>query len=81
MRDCRAELRTLLARLTGFQVMTSAVSTPCIHVCAVSGRTSQCVGCGRTLKEIAAWGGLSEEERLRIMAELPARLMQAKAGG
>ena len=50
------------------------ISTPCIKVCAVSGQTGLCIGCGRTLAEIAGWGGMSEEERLRIMAELPVRL-------
>ena len=28
----------------------------------------------RTLKEIAAWGRMTEPERLAIMAQLPARL-------
>ena len=50
------------------------ITTPCIKVCAVSGLTGLCVGCGRTLGEIASWGGISEEERQRIMAELPARM-------
>jgi hypothetical protein len=52
-------------------------ATPCVRVCAVSGATNLCVGCGRTLKEIAAWGRLSEAERLAIMAVLPARLSAA----
>lgn len=52
----------------------SPVSTPCIKVCAVSGQTGLCIGCGRTLAEIAAWGGMDEAQRRRIMAELPARL-------
>lgn len=50
------------------------ISTPCIKVCAVEGRTGLCIGCGRTLKEIASWGQLSEEARQTVMAELPARL-------
>lgn len=54
------------------------ISSPCIKVCAVDGRTGLCVGCGRTLKEIAAWGGLDERARLAIMAELPIRLGEAK---
>ena len=53
------------------------VSTPCIKVCAVSGRTGLCIGCGRTLKEIADWGAMSETERRAIMAGLPARLAAA----
>jgi predicted Fe-S protein YdhL (DUF1289 family) len=57
--------------------MTPPISTPCIKVCAVSGRTGLCIGCGRTLAEIAGWGGLSEQERQRIMTELPARLAEA----
>lgn len=50
------------------------ISTPCIKVCAVSGQTGACIGCGRTLQEIARWGGMDEAERKAIMAELPARL-------
>jgi predicted Fe-S protein YdhL (DUF1289 family) len=55
------------------------ISSPCIKTCAVSGQSGLCVGCGRTLKEIAAWGSLSEAERRAIMAELPGRLASAKA--
>ena len=54
-------------------------SSPCIKVCAVSGETGLCVGCGRTLAEIAGWGRMSEPERQAIMALLPERL--AKPSG
>jgi predicted Fe-S protein YdhL (DUF1289 family) len=37
---------------------------------ACSGR---CIGCGRTLDEIARWADMSNEERRAIMALLPAR--------
>ena len=37
-----------------------------------------CLGCARTLDEIARWGGMSDAERERIMAELPRRLDVAK---
>jgi predicted Fe-S protein YdhL (DUF1289 family) len=37
-----------------------------------------CLGCARTLDEIARWGTMSEAERERIMAELPKRLDVAK---
>jgi predicted Fe-S protein YdhL (DUF1289 family) len=59
--------------------MSTGPSTPCIKVCAVSGQSGLCVGCGRSLPEIASWGRLSEAERLAIMAELPARLEAAEA--
>jgi len=32
-----------------------------------------CVGCLRTLGEIASWGEMSDEERAAVMAQLPAR--------
>ncbi|WP_242914468.1 DUF1289 domain-containing protein [Brevundimonas pishanensis] len=50
-----------------------AVSTPCVMVCAVDGASGLCLGCYRTLKEIAEWSRLPEEERVRLMAELPSR--------
>ncbi|MBX3429953.1 MAG: DUF1289 domain-containing protein [Hyphomonadaceae bacterium] len=50
------------------------ISTPCIKVCAVSGQTGQCIGCGRTLQEIARWGAMEEAERQAIMRDLPDRL-------
>lgn len=52
-------------------------SSPCTKVCAVSGQSGLCIGCGRTLAEIAAWGGMSEDERKAIMKELPGRLARA----
>jgi predicted Fe-S protein YdhL (DUF1289 family) len=48
-------------------------ASPCVKICAVDGASGLCVGCLRTLGEIAAWGGLDPAERARIMAELPAR--------
>jgi predicted Fe-S protein YdhL (DUF1289 family) len=32
-----------------------------------------CLGCARTLDEIARWGAMSDEEQARIMDQLPAR--------
>jgi predicted Fe-S protein YdhL (DUF1289 family) len=51
--------------------------SPCIKVCTIEAATGLCVGCARTLAEIAAWSGLGEAERARIMAELPARRCRA----
>ena len=50
-----------------------SVSTPCIKVCVVDGESGLCLGCLRTLPEIAEWGRLSEDERRGVMDELPAR--------
>lgn len=54
-----------------------AIDTPCIAVCTIDPRCGLCTGCGRTMAEIGRWGGLSPEERLRIMATLPQRRLDA----
>ena len=55
------------------------ISTPCIRVCSLDAEVGLCAGCGRTPEEIAGWLRLSEEERLRIMAELEDRMRRAYA--
>jgi len=51
----------------------AAITTPCIKVCYVDEPSGLCLGCFRTLPEIACWQRLNESERTRIMTELPAR--------
>ena len=51
--------------------------TPCIAVCMIDPRTSLCLGCGRTLPEIARWHRMERNERLALMATLPGRMEQA----
>ncbi|MBJ7320167.1 MAG: DUF1289 domain-containing protein [Alphaproteobacteria bacterium] len=42
-------------------------------VCAVDGESGLCLGCFRTLGEIAGWRTLSDAERAAVMADLPSR--------
>lgn len=49
------------------------IRTPCIKVCWVDAASGLCLGCYRTLSEIAGWARLSEAERAALMDELPAR--------
>ncbi len=51
--------------------------TPCIAVCMIDPRTSLCLGCGRTLPEIARWHRMDSAERLAVMAGLAARMAEA----
>jgi uncharacterized protein len=57
----------------------SRASSPCIRVCTLDPETGLCEGCGRTREEIGSWYRMSEDERLRIMAELSERMRQAFA--
>jgi predicted Fe-S protein YdhL (DUF1289 family) len=45
-----------------------------MRVCVVHPTRQLCIGCGRSLDEIARWVECGAAERARIMAQLPARL-------
>jgi predicted Fe-S protein YdhL (DUF1289 family) len=40
-------------------------------------KTGLCLGCGRTLPEIARWHRMDRAERLAVMAQLAARMNDA----
>jgi hypothetical protein len=40
-------------------------------------RSNLCLGCGRTLPEIARWGRMESAERQALMATLPQRMLDA----
>ncbi|MFZ0068589.1 MAG: DUF1289 domain-containing protein [Pseudolabrys sp.] len=50
------------------------IETPCVKICTLDARNGLCLGCGRTIDEIARWATMSASERSQVMAELPARL-------
>jgi predicted Fe-S protein YdhL (DUF1289 family) len=56
------------------------METPCVDVCEIDAASGLCIGCGRTIDEIAGWSQMSPEDRRGIMATLPARLQQADRG-
>jgi hypothetical protein len=47
--------------------------SPCKRVCVIHPDSRLCIGCLRTAEEIAAWPGMTQEERRAKMAELPGR--------
>lgn len=49
------------------------IKTPCVQVCTVDDASGLCLGCFRTLGEIAAWARLPDEAREAVMRELPGR--------
>lgn len=49
------------------------MKSPCVKVCQMDPRRGLCLGCARTLDEIARWASMTDEERGRIMADLPRR--------
>lgn len=55
------------------------VESPCIKVCVLDAR-NVCVGCGRSLDEIASWSRLSVDEQ-RIVCERAAQRRQSGQQG
>ena len=49
------------------------VPSPCTGVCRIDGATGLCIGCLRTLDEIASWGTLGDDARRAILCVLDAR--------
>ena len=50
------------------------IASPCIMVCTVDGASGLCLGCYRTLGEIAEWSRMDEARREALMKELPSRI-------
>lgn len=59
------------------------VESPCIRICTIHPAERICVGCYRTIDEIAAWSRMTPEARRAVMAELPARAprLRQRRGG
>jgi uncharacterized protein len=53
-----------------------AVKSPCIKVCQMDPQRGLCLGCARTLDEIARWGSMSDAEREAVLLLLDARKAQ-----
>ena len=49
------------------------MKSPCIKVCQMDPQRGVCIGCCRTLDEIARWGGMDDAQRAAIMGELSSR--------
>ncbi|MBN9586118.1 MAG: DUF1289 domain-containing protein [Afipia sp. 62-7] len=59
------------------QEPTPKQATPCIAVCFIDPKSKLCLGCGRTLPEIARWHAMDNAERLAVMATLHQRMQDA----
>ncbi len=64
---------------TAMPTAEAAIKTPCNRICVLHPTLRLCIGCGRSLEEIARWIELTDTARAEIMAQLPARL--AATGG
>ena len=62
--------------------MPDAVPSPCINVCRIDAASGLCVGCARTLDEIAAWSSLDDAgKRVDMGLSVGDRVLYAKYTG
>lgn len=50
------------------------VASPCVNVCALSTDGRYCLGCFRSLEEIARWSSLDDAARRAVLAACEARI-------
>jgi predicted Fe-S protein YdhL (DUF1289 family) len=55
------------------------VPSPCIKVCQLDPATQICLGCQRTMQEIADWLELSDVEKRAVLTRIESRRRQAAA--
>lgn len=53
--------------------MSKFVESPCVKFCKLDPVSGYCLGCYRTIEEIAAWPGLGREEKQQVYKELEKR--------
>lgn len=49
------------------------IASPCNKVCVMDTEQRYCLGCSRTLAEIAAWGSMTDEEQRAVLEQLEQR--------
>jgi predicted Fe-S protein YdhL (DUF1289 family) len=59
--------------------MIEAVPSPCVDICRLDAQ-GLCVGCRRTIDEIAEWPRASEARRREILRELELRAAAGASG-
>ena len=51
----------------------ATVPSPCVNICRMDPGTGLCLGCARSLDEIAAWSTMDNLAKRRVWKALPAR--------
>jgi uncharacterized protein len=70
--------RLQLGHLAAMDAPSPPIATPCVQVCLIDGESGLCVGCQRTLPEVAGWSRLTDTERADIMTQLPDRRVRIR---
>lgn len=61
--------------------MSTPPASPCINVCRMDPRSGLCIGCQRTLEEIAGWSAFDNATRLTVLERIAERRQASAATG
>ena len=56
------------------------MKSPCNKVCVLDAAQRSCLGCRRTLEEIANWSSMTDDEQRAVLAQLEKRRAAALQG-
>jgi predicted Fe-S protein YdhL (DUF1289 family) len=51
------------------------IESPCVKICTLDAGSGLCLGCGRTIDEIARWTTMGAAERAHLLGKLSDRLV------
>lgn len=57
----------------GMERNTEQVASPCVNICQMNPETGYCIGCMRTIGEIADWLEMTNEEKRQVLNQLEER--------
>ena len=46
------------------------IKSPCVDVCKIDPESRVCLGCNRTIEEIANWRSLNDSEKKKILTKV-----------
>ncbi|HEX9179642.1 MAG TPA: DUF1289 domain-containing protein [Burkholderiales bacterium] len=49
------------------------IPSPCVKICTMDGATGLCIGCTRSLDEIAGWSQFTAEQKLAVWRRINER--------
>jgi predicted Fe-S protein YdhL (DUF1289 family) len=75
MVDAALKLADASLKLADAILKPAAVASPCVNICRLDAQ-GLCIGCRRTLGEIAEWSQASDARRLEILSALKARTLR-----
>ncbi len=61
--------------------MTQVVASPCVNICQMDDQIGLCIGCFRTIEEIAFWSRLSSDQRLKVLQAVERRRAEHDPNG